>query len=275
MNTKNRILGKKQSISNDDWINALPFIKNTITEDEICKLEAETVSEIISKTGGKKAAYAWSGGKDSAVLSRLCGKAGIHECMLAVCNLEYPAFMTWVNENKPPNLEIINTGQDMDWLVRNPDMLFPDVNKNDPALKRRAASLANKWFAIVQHRAQTQYFKDRKLDILLLGRRRSEGNFIGRGGNLYTTGNGVTKHSPIAYWTHEQVLAYIAYNGLKLPPIYGWPNGYKCGTHPWPARTGTGSVDNAWREVYAIDPSIVHEASRHFTSAKLFLEDSL
>ena len=71
-------------------------------------------------------------------------------------------------------------------------------------------------------------------------------------------------------WTHEHVLAYIHYHALPLPPIYGWPNGYLCGTHPWPARQHTHG--NGWQEVYDIDPSVVTAAAEKIDGARRFLE---
>lgn len=65
---------------------------------------------------------------------------------------------------------------------------------------------------------------------------------------------------------------YIHYHQLTLPPIYGWKNGYLCGTHPWPARQWTGSIENGWREVYDIDPSIVLAAAEKIDSARAFLK---
>ena len=108
--------------------------------------------------------------------------------------------------------------------------------------------------------------------MLLLGRRRSDGNYVGKGDNIYTNGQGVTRYSPLSDWTHEQVLAYIHYYNLEMPPIYGWKNGYLCGTHPWPARQWAGSVENAWAEIHEIDSTIVTEAAEHIQSAKDFLE---
>lgn len=58
----------------------------------------------------------------------------------------------------------------------------------------------------------------------------------------------------------------------RLPPIYGWKNGYLCGTHPWPARQWTGSIENGWREVYDIDPGIVLAAAEKIDSARAFLK---
>ena len=107
--------------------------------------------------------------------------------------------------------------------------------------------------------------------MLLLGRRKADGNYVGKSDNIYTNAQGITRYSPLSEWTHEQILAYIHYYKLSLPPIYEWKNGYLCGTHPWPARQWTGSIENAWKEVYEIDSSIVFHAAEYFESAKAFL----
>ena len=78
--------------------------------------------------------------------------------------------------------------------------------------------------------------------------------------------------SPLAGWKHEEILAFIHYYKIPVPPIYGWKNGYLCGTHPWPARQWTGSEENGWREVYEIDESIVREAAQVIDSAAKFLK---
>lgn len=127
-------------------------------------------------------------------------------------------------------------------------------------------------FAHSQHRAQMKYFKAHNLDVLILGRRRADGNYVGNKSNIYTNAQGVTRYSPLADWTHEQILAFIHYNHLETPPIYSWPNGYVCGTHPWPARTGTGTEENGWREIYGIDKNIVAAAADYFPLAKKCLE---
>ena len=103
----------------------------------------------------------------------------------------------------------------------------------------------------MQHRAQREYFKAHELDVIILGRRRADGNYVGRNSNIYTDGKGVTRFSP----------------------IYGWKNGYLCGTHPWPARQWTGSIENGWREVYDIDPGIVLAAAEKIDSARAFLKE--
>ena len=165
-----KVLGRKQNIRNEDWINAMQHIEDLVKKEELDTLVDQTVSEILEQTEGKKAAFAWSGGKDSLVLERVCEMAGIHECIMAVCNLEYPAFMEWVESHKPEKLEIINTGQNMDWLLKHQNMLFP-----------QKSNVAAQWFHMVQHRGQARYYKTHNLDMLLLGRRRADGNYGWKG----------------------------------------------------------------------------------------------
>lgn len=260
----NNILGRKQRIKNSEWLNAMENIESLVSKKDLESLVKKTVADIKRKTKGKKAAFAWSAGKDSLVLGQICHMADINACVLVVCNLEYPAFLKWVEANKPPELEIINTGQDLRWLSNHPHMLFPQDSKT-----------AAQWFHIVQHRGQARYYKDHELDVLLLGRRRADGNYVGKGENIYTNGQGVTRYSPLSEWSHEQVLAFIHYYNVALPPIYEWKNGYLCGTHPWAARQWTGSVENGWKEVYEIDRSVVKEAAEHIPSAKAFLESGV
>lgn len=255
------VLGRKQRVKNSDWINTLGKIEQLVTKKELDQLVEKTVKEIKKKIKGKKAAYAWSGGKDSLVLEKVSRMAGIQSCVFVICNLEYPAFTEWVEGHKPPELEIINTGQDMKWLVSHPQMLFPQDSKT-----------AAQWFHIVQHRGQAKYYKEHELDLMLLGRRRADGNYVGKGDNIYTNSQGITRYSPLSDWSHEEILAFIYYYKIELPPIYHWKNGYLCGTHPWPARQWTGNMENAWAEIYEIDSSIVIKVAKHIQSAKDFLE---
>lgn len=254
-------LRKKQLSQNADWLEAMANIESAVTREEIDVLTSKAVADIQEATAGKKAAYAWSGGKDSIVLAKICEMAGIADSMIAVSNLEYPAFMEWVMTNKPAGCEVINTGQDLEWLSKHPQMLFP-----------QDCAISAHWFSVVQHRAQRIYCKNQKVDILILGRRRADGNYVGRKSNIYTDGKGVTRYSPLADWSHEHILAFIHYHSLPLPPIYGWENGYICGTHPWPARQWTGSEENGWREVYNIDQTIVITAAELLPGAKAYME---
>lgn len=254
-------LGRKQRIKNSEWIEVFAKIEQMVSREDLDRLVNKTVKEIKKRTRGKKAAFAWSGGKDSLVLEKVSQMAGIQYCVFVICNLEYPAFTEWVEVHRPPGLEIINTGQDMEWLVTHPQMLFPQESRT-----------AAQWFHIVQHKGQAKYYKEHGLDIMLLGRRRADGNYVGNGDNIYTNRQGITRYSPLSDWSHEEILAFIHYYGVELPPIYDWKNGYLCGTHPWAARQWTGSVENGWKEVFEIDRSIVEKAAEYFPEAKAVLD---
>ncbi len=110
-----------------------------------------------------------------------------------------------------------------------------------------------------------------QLEILLLGRRKADGNYVGKD-NIYTNSAGITRYSPLAEWRHEDILAYIHYYDVKLPPIYDWEKGYLCGTHPWPARQYMETEQQGWKEVYDIDKTIVENAVQHFDGAREFLK---
>ena len=112
-----------------------------------------------------------------------------------------------------------------------------------------------------------------KLDIIITGHRKADGNYVGKGTNIFTNGAGVTRYSPLSDWPHELLLAYIHYNNIPMPPIYDWKDGYRCGTHPWPSRMGMKSIDEGWADVYSIDPSIVEAAAAKIESAAHFLKE--
>ena len=256
-----RVLGRKQSTDNSCWLDAAANIKKLVTKKELTVATAQVIEEIRQLTNGKKAAYAWSGGKDSLVIADMCQKIGITECVFVHTDLEYPVFLGWCLEHKPKGCEVINTGQDLDWLAKHPAMLFPD---NSTTISR--------WFGIVQRAGIKKYFLDHGLEIIIASNRKADGNYVGKGANIFTNGAGVTRYSPLADWPHEMLLAYIHYNKLAMPPIYEWKDGYRCGTHPWPSRMGMKSIDQGWAEVYEIDPSIVEQAATKIESAAHFLE---
>jgi 3'-phosphoadenosine 5'-phosphosulfate sulfotransferase (PAPS reductase)/FAD synthetase len=254
------MLGRKQRTSHEDFVAALASIEATVPRAELDALVARTAEAIWRKANAGRIAYGWSGGKDSIALRFVCELAGVHECVLVMSELEYPAFLRWVTDNMPPRLEVISTGQDIEWLKRNPLMLFP-----------KTSAVAGKWFAWVQHTGQGHYYRTRKLQHLVVGRRKSDGNFVGPDG-VYES-KGVRRFSPLADWRHEDVLALIHYHQLPVPPCYGWPRGYRVGTGPWPARQWCTSDAHGWSEVYAIDPEVVTGAARAgFEPARRWLE---
>lgn len=253
------VLGRKQATDNALWVAATAHIEDYVTREELAERTDAAATAIREHTDGKRAAFAWSGGKDSIVLADICRKAGITDCVFAHSELEYPAFLAWCLANRPEGCEVINVGLNLDWLSTHQEMLFP-----------KSKGL-NRWYQLIQRKAFTQYFFTRELDMLLVGHRRADGNVVGPDG-VVTKKSGETRYAPLADWPHELILAYIHYHGLPLPPIYGWKNGYRCGTHPWPSRMYMGSAEQGYREVYEIDPEIVVQAAEKLSSARHFLE---
>ena len=240
-------LGRKQSIPDlSTWTRAMDEIVPGPWLDELFD---RTVADVRRFVRGKRVAFGWSGGKDSLVLQRVMEAAGVAECVLVISNLEYPAFLQWATDFMPDGLEIVNTGQGYEWLRAHPAMLFPQ------------GRFGPEWFSIVQHTGQASYYASHRLDALALGRRRSDGNYVGRGSNIYTNRQGVTRWSPLADWSHEAVLALLKRDRIVLPPCYEWPRGFQIGTGPWPARQWTRDRAHGWAEVWSIDPDVVRAAA--------------
>lgn len=257
------IIGKKQAADNATFVQAWQHIEELVSRDEAASLVERTIADIREKTAGKRVGYAWSGGKDSLALQYVCEQAGVHQCVLGVAaDLEYPAFLSWVEQNRPANLRIWNNENlTMQWVAEHPDMLFPQSSQQ-----------AARWFSLIQHRAQARFFKERNLDIIALGRRVQDGNYTG--GGLYTDAKGITRYSPIKDWKHEEILAVIHYfMGDNLPPIYQWENGWVVGTGVFAARQYCKSVQDGWAQVYRIDPSLVIRAAHDIPSAYQFLKN--
>lgn len=248
-------LKRKQQLDNHTWQEATDTIENVVPPEDLDNLIDQTVDEIKATARSQKVGVAWSGGKDSIALGYVMQQAGQFPSVLVHTNLEYPDFLPWVQKNKPDGLQLINTGQDYEWLRNHPDMLFPQGKKGA------------QWFPIVQHKGQAKFFKDNQLDVIALGRRTQDGNYTGpKGQNIYTNSKGITRWSPIAHWKHEHIIALLKYKNLDLPPIYSAPRGFIVGTGAWPARQGTSTDPNSdqygWAEMWNYHPDTVREAAQ-------------
>src|SRR4051794_35970221 len=96
-----KALGRKQTADNAAFVELARNIEQYVTRAEVEALVDRTVDEIRRVTGGRRAAYAWSGGKDSIALGGVCRLAGVTPCLLGMTHLEYPAFLAWVTDNMP------------------------------------------------------------------------------------------------------------------------------------------------------------------------------
>lgn len=257
------VLGKKQKEDNEKFNYVWNNIGEFVSKDHIDNLIDKTLKEVNQVIRGKRIGYAWSGGKDSVALEFIMKQAGVHRCVMGMTDeLEYPEFMQFVTNNMPEDLFVYNSGHTLDWLANNLDWLFPKTSKE-----------AARWFKAVQHKAQVEFYRKHNLDLICLGRRLKDSNYIGKGGNIYhNKSQNVTRYSPIAYWSHEETLGLMRYYDLPVAPFYSWPNGWVVGSGNWAARQWVGSIENGWKEVYQIDPKVVQFASTRIQSAYEFIK---
>jgi len=256
--------GRKQTSKNEDFIRLWDNIDKIVSLDQIECLVAEAVMEIRATVRDGKAGYAWSGGKDSVALQVVCELAGIDQSVIGLSQeLEYPHYLRWININKPSGCLAWDANIGYEYLISHPHMVFPD-NSSDMA----------KWYALIQHKAQSDFSRDAQLDLIILGRRTQDGNYTGgRGQKKYTDQNGITRYSPIAQWKHEHVLGVCHYfKKRNLPPIYSDPEGWINGTGVWPVQTSTHGRKHSWELLYQISPETVLKAAHYLPEALQILE---
>ncbi len=255
-----KVLGRKQNTTTEQVREVIEHIEEYVTIDEVKKAQAEAVEDIQRILDGKNAAFAWSGGKDSIVLGDICKKAGIRKSVFAYSKLEYPAFMEWVKKHAPKGCDMICSGQDLKWLEKHQNMIFP-----------QDSATLGRWYAIIQQKTYVRYQLDNKLDMIISGHRRIDGNNIGPDRHVRRN-NGFDRYAPLADWPHELLYGYIHYFKLPLPPIYDWKDGWRQGTHSWPARLNMKTPEQGYREVWEIDHTIIEEAAQVIPGAKSFLQ---
>ena len=152
-----KYLGRKQSSKNADWLYAMENIERLISREEVNDFAEKAVADVQRESAGIKAAYAWSGGKDSIVLGDICEKAGIETGYFAYSELDYPEFVRWCMEHKPDGVIPINTGYDLEWLSRHQNLIFAE------------GQLGQRWHIINQRGPFTDMFFDNGLDVLVVG----------------------------------------------------------------------------------------------------------
>lgn len=259
-------VGRKQTANNDNFVRLWTNIEQVVSRQEIDALidrAAEEVKLTLHRFRPRNPFIAWSGGKDSLALHFVCSLAGMKRSVfIQQGSLEFPAFLRWVEKNKPAGLSTMNTGHDLAWLARNEGMCFPVEQR-----------WYKQWF--MNRRGQDAFCKQAKVDLLTFGRRSEDGNFIGPGG--VHEKDGTVRYCPIRDWGHKHVLAVMHYYRLAVPPIYEWPNGWVIGTGPWPqwdahkCLTGKGTRVDCWRTLFAIDEQLVREAAPLFAHGREFL----
>ena len=262
------MLGRKQSSNNRDWVRAWETCTNIINREHINELTNQTIQRIksvIEINNFKRIAYAWSGGKDSIVLYDILRKSGIDMVggVLALYEHEFPEFYEWICKNKPPEVQVIKTKAFTDdFLNKNPEYLFPMQDKY------KDAYLPPRW------KVQNNFIKEYGIDCMILGRRYADGNNCGKRENGFVTSSKAgCKFNPLADWTHEEILAYLQYNNLELPPIYFYENGFQAGTQVWTEkRRINGHYFETFDLLMEIDPRIIEESKGKLKIVDEYLE---
>lgn len=265
-----QMLGKKQLSESSDWQYVYDHIQDFVSVEHITARSLSTakrLKSIVEERGYKAIGYGWSGGKDSLVMHEIIKLSGI-QVRKGVCILyetEYPEMERWLIEHAPVDCEVRRTNKfTLQQLNEHPELLFPNKSKWISAYN------PPRWDV------QNAFRKDYGLDVLITGRRCIDGNFCGSKDNDYISKN---KHGDslniIADWTHEELLGFIKYNNIELPPCYFYPKSWRFGTHCWTERTRLGEYPFTENldEVFKLDPSILFNARGELEVAERYLRE--
>lgn len=256
-----RVLKAKSAYSNDDVARVWSTITEYVTEEEAERAVMTAAAETRLVLNGRTddAVYGWSGGKDSIALQVVMERAGVRRALLGTLpHLEFTAYVEWVAAHQPDGLTHLgNTAITPAWLAKpeNDRYLFPENSRDG----YRWTLLGTRW-------AQHLYQEQQRPRLQIYGRRTADGNSIPSTPYGIHKTRRLTSYCPIRDWSHELVLAVIHYNRRALPPVYGFPNGWKTGTGSWPGRR-VGDRDASFAETYAIEPGLLHAAAPDLPAA--------
>lgn len=261
-------MNHRPKLNSVKWQKMLEDCTKHYSREYIDNLEKKTIKAIKKVTKNyKNVCSGWIGGKDSLVLDSILRKSGIRFTPIMWRGVnEYPCMAKWIKKNQPADLitEIVDDF-DLDFLEKNPEYLFC---KGDT--KKKWLSL--KW---------KRYDKDipkHNFDLFIVARRTADRNVCGKEeNNFIIKKDKYSTYSPLAKWNHEETLAYIKYNNIKLPPLYNFKRGFTVGSIAMGEWTEYAQYDltekEVWDEIYDIDKSIVINASEKLTSAKKYLKE--
>jgi hypothetical protein len=249
------VLKAKSAYSDEDVTRVWQNIEDYVTADEAADAVDQAARETLHVLDNRPdtAVYGWSGGKDSIALQVVMQAAGVRRALMGyIPALEFRTFLAWCHAHQPDGLaHVPNTDIDLHWLSNptNDRYLFPTTSTD-----------GYKWTLLGTRRAQRLYQQDHHPRMQIYGRRTMDGNAMpGTPYGIHVTKE-LTTYCPIRNWSHEMVLAVIHYNQLSMPPVYGWPQGWRTGTGPWPGRR-LGTRDRSWHDTWAVEPDRVREAA--------------
>lgn len=218
-----------------------------ISRRECMDLVLRTADDMAATMQGERAVFAWSGGKDSVVLHYLMQLVGVFEGVCVATQLEYPCADAFMQREKPEGVFLIRTGHDLDWLLRNPRMLFP----TEPRAKAE-------WYRQVQHYHTDAFAASANATMLVFGRRTEDGNVMR--GKVYEVRGRAKRYNPLKDFTHLQVWGIMRHFGLPEYPLYA--------LHPTSLVTGTGAwaQEPNWGIVKATDPLLYSRVRKYFAN---------
>lgn len=262
------MLVKKQNVKdNSQWLEVWEKCVDIYSEKDIRTLEGEAISRVERVAEKyKNICVGWVAGKDSLALEHLMSKTGIAYTPIMWRGInDYPAMSEWIQNNKPENLieEVIDK-YSLEFLEEHPNFLFCQNGT-------RQDWMSTKW------KRQRADLKKHGFDLFITGRRLKDGNRCGNAaGDFLVHKPGCDHFSPLGDWNAEQLLAYLRYNNIELPPFYHWARGFLIGSiaqGEWTERACLDkTVNEVWQELYEIDPAIVTDAAKVLTSAREFLK---
>lgn len=254
------ILKAKHFNSQEAWLEVWNNYREYRSRDEVEAIIAASVAEIKQVCAGRHPAYAWSGGKDSIALQIVCEDAGIQRGFCCYNGLYFTDSVNFFFRNAPAGVKLFDTGEDIEWLAAHPQFLFP----RKPHI----------WNEQTHLKYQPIYCKQTGADLLLMGKRTQDGNFVSKD-LIMSNKKGVKVYCPIREWTHEDVICAIRYRRKKLSPVYFTENGFHYGDTKFavmgPLRGET--YLDAWNRIYKIEPEKVYRsASAGIESAIRYLK---
>lgn len=261
------MLGRRLTIKdNQRWVDAFEDSVKTHSLNHIERITEDAIKRIRSICPQYHCCSGWVGGKDSIVLHDVLLRSGVVFSPIIWRGVnEWEMMRKWIEENAPHNIIMCSVDKfTFEFLEKNPEFLFCQGNTRQ------------KWLQAKFNRYNKDIV-DLGYNMFITGRRVIEGNVCGSKKDGYIVkGKYFTTFNPLAEWTHEEVLAYIRYHNLSLPPIYGLQQGFRCGsvsTGEWTEYACFElSEKEVWDEIYAVEPRTVINASKHLTSARRYLE---
>lgn len=260
----------KNRSTDKDWNEAYALATVLHPLSEIVYLSEKAKADI-ARVYNDQTLVAYSGGKDSLVLRALVDEV-IDKPKYINCALEneFPSFEKWLYTTAPKDMIIVKChAYPLEWINHHLDYLFPVEAKQQGAY-------VQEW-----SKPTYKYMKQYGYDRMIIGRRIADSNFCGQRDehglrSTYRASIGIRAYSPIAEWSHTQLLAFIQYFGIRLPEIYSWPNGFRFGTHRWVERRRlNGKYCDTFDEIMRLEPEVIISSRNVLDVADMYLNGML